>query len=81
MAVSSSNPSYNYNGEREEEEEEVNQLLISNWWTGITLSAAEMLAMRSRPFIRDADRSHVAHVPAINNRFKQEVPPIGHVRP
>jgi len=27
--------------------EEVNQLLISSWWTDITLSAAEMLAMRS----------------------------------
>lgn len=44
--MAASNLCDNYTGGRGEEEE-VNQVLISSWWMGITLSAAEMLAMRS----------------------------------
>lgn len=44
--MAASNLCDNYTSGRGEEEE-VNQVLISSWWMGITLSAAEMLAMRS----------------------------------
>lgn len=47
IIMTASNLCDNCTGGRGEEEEEVNQVLISSWWMGITLSAAEMLAMRS----------------------------------